>query len=196
MTIPPGFVAIPTKMLKDKLVTLGLSNIINDAPPALVIGCGQVNSPGMVRIDARWPSEAHILMDVAELDRVWERTFQKVFCKYVIEHLPRTRWLPFLRAVWNVLQPGGTFEAIVPHMPEAVAQYCARERDQESLEDRLFGNAEPDNVLMRHKSFTGPDQLAPQFEATGFEAVQVKHPHPGPNDVWIQGRRPTTGDHN
>ena len=116
--------------------------LVRDHAPVLDVGCGRGEflgilreadvpavgldlDPGMVERARAKGFEVHLADAVAYLEGVHDRSVGAVFAAQVIEHLPYSEFIAFLRAARTKLAPGGllVMETVNPHSPTALKHF-------------------------------------------------------------------------
>jgi predicted SAM-dependent methyltransferase len=85
----------------------------------LEIASGNKPKEGFIHFDLRKDVGADITGDARDLPFA-DETFNLIYSRFLLEHLPRMDALIVLEEVYRVLKKGGTFEIIVPNL----AYFC------------------------------------------------------------------------
>lgn len=80
----------------------------------LNLGCGYRKVEGFVNIDNRAECAPDLLHDLTDGLPYDDNSVEYVLATDVLEHLPFPFSIEIVEEVWRVLQPGGTFEFVVP----------------------------------------------------------------------------------
>jgi SAM-dependent methyltransferase len=102
----------------------------------LQLGCGARHHPAWSNLDLHAQHASVGRHDVTRPLPFPDRHFDAVYHAHLLEHLPRTEALPFLRECWRVLKPGGILRVVVPDLEQIVRLYLA------VLDDAWQGSAD------------------------------------------------------
>ncbi len=89
----------------------------------LNLGCGTKHHPAWTNVDFDPDDPAVLRADFREALPFPEASFEVVYHSQVLEHLPRSQALPFLRECHRVLAPGGRLRVVVPDLEGLVLEY-------------------------------------------------------------------------
>jgi predicted SAM-dependent methyltransferase len=108
-------------------------------PVRLHLGCGTVDLPGFVNIDANPHPHVHFIRDV-ESPHLWQPgAADLIYASHVLEHVPWTR-VPAVLARWrSFLKPGGVLRLSVPDF-DALHDYYAVTKDLAWITPPLMGS--------------------------------------------------------
>lgn len=106
----------------------------------LHVGCGTIDAPGYVNIDARALPHVHFrLHQLRDLRFIPAGTADMVYLCHVLEHVP-VRDVPHLLAVLRGrLRPGGVLRLSVPDFDRVIDIYAQNDRKVESILGPLMG---------------------------------------------------------
>ena len=96
-----------------------------DRPRRLQLGCGGRFHPAWINLDLH-PQHASVARhDVTTPLPFPDRHFDAVYHAHLLEHLPRSQALAFLRECLRVLRPGGVLRVVVPDLEQIARLYLA-----------------------------------------------------------------------
>jgi predicted SAM-dependent methyltransferase len=138
-------------------------------PVHLHLGCGEVNLPGYVNIDASPHAHVHFVRDV-ESPRLWrENAVDLIYASHVLEHVSWTR-VPAVLARWRAfLKPGGILRLSVPDF-DALHDYYAATRDLAYIVPPLLGAHSDEHDL--HRAVFTQRSLEGLLREAGFSQVR------------------------
>ena len=141
----------------------------------LHIGCGDIDAPGFVNIDAR--AARHIDFVTDRLDSVSfapDGVAQLIYMSHVLEHLPHNNVGRCLRELRRVLKPGGVLRISVPDFDLMLAIYDSSGRDIDSIQEALMGGQ--DYRFNFHCAAFNRASLTKRLIAAGFSSVRPWNP--------------------
>ncbi len=95
---------------------LVVNKYLKSSPTArLHIGCGWNNVDGWLNVD-KFAANADTYLNAYSKFPFPSESFDKVFSEHMIEHLEVDRLRKFLKEVFRVLKPGGTFRVTCPDL--------------------------------------------------------------------------------
>ncbi len=103
------------------------------------LGCGSVNSPEFINVDARSAPHVHYVCDVTDLSIFQNDYADLVYACHVLEHIEATNLKKVLLEWKRVLKPCGTLRISVPDFDKLLYVYEACDRDSESIRMPLMG---------------------------------------------------------
>lgn len=147
----------------------------NPAGDVLIhLGCGDINSPEFINVDARAASHVHYVRDVTDLSIFPDNHADLVYACHVLEHV---RHAVLKRTLWEwrrVLKHGGVLRLSVPDFDRMVHIYETCGRDMESILAPLMGGQSyPQNV---HCCAFNEAYLARKLREAGFAQVRSWNP--------------------
>lgn len=111
-----------------------------DGGLALHIGCGDINAPGFVNIDARPQPHVHIVTSsLFSLKMIPANVADMIYMSHVLEHVSHRDIVPTLREMHRLLKDGGVLRISVPDFDRIIEIYQANECDITSIEQPLMG---------------------------------------------------------
>jgi len=105
----------------------------------LHLGCGIVNSPGFVNVDAMPMSHIHCVQPVDRLPRFRSGSADLIYASHVLEHISHRETLNVLREWCRVLKPGGVLRLAVPDFDVIARLYQDGGNDVAVIEGVLLG---------------------------------------------------------
>ncbi len=146
-----------------------------DGTVRLHIGCGEVDAPGFINVDARYFPHVHLLRrDVAHLPEFADGSVDMIYLSHVLEHFRRGRQREILACYFGKLKPGGVLRLGVPDFDVLLRMYEESGRDIRSIEQPLMG--EQDYDLNCHFMIYNERYLTELLEGTGFREVRRWEP--------------------
>lgn len=141
----------------------------------LHIGCGDVNAPGFINVDARRAPHVHfVLHDLHEIRFLPAASMRMVYMSHVLEHVPHMSVDSVLREALRVLQPGGVVRLSVPDydLLHSAYQQCG---DLDAIVPALMGGQNyPTNY---HYVAFNRASLTRRLQQAGFEQVREWDPN-------------------
>jgi SAM-dependent methyltransferase len=81
----------------------------------LHVGCGAIDAPGFVNIDARRMPHVHFsVKDLRDLSFVPPGCADLVYLSHILEHVPHPEVASVLKALYRITAPGGVLRLAVP----------------------------------------------------------------------------------
>ncbi len=111
-----------------------------DGKMLLHIGCGDINSPGFINVDARPLPHVHILTTkLYRLTLIPNDTIDLIYMSHVLEHVSHREIISTLCELHRILKIGGVLRISVPDFDLIVKLYQAAGRDITVIERPLLG---------------------------------------------------------
>lgn len=86
-----------------------------DGSLMLHVGCGDIDAPGFVNIDARRMPHVHFsIQDLRDLSFVPPGCADLVYVSHVLEHVPHLEVASVLKVLYRITRPGGVLRLAVP----------------------------------------------------------------------------------
>jgi predicted SAM-dependent methyltransferase len=105
------------------------------------IGCGDVNSPEFVNVDAQpYPHVHYVRNDITDLSMFADASVDLVYMCHVLEHVHRKEIFDVLSEFRRVLKPRGVLRISVPDFDRLIAMYEDIGRDPEGIMAPLLGS--------------------------------------------------------
>jgi predicted SAM-dependent methyltransferase len=118
----------------------------SDGKILLHIGCGEINAPEFINIDARKFSHIHIV--TRNIFRLWipSNTADLIYMCHILEHVPRNKLSVVLKEMLRILKPNGKLRLSVPDFNHLISIYNDTSQMIESISPPLMGGqAFPEN---------------------------------------------------
>lgn len=156
----------------------------------LHLGCGKIDHPGFINIDALPRRHVHYVQAVDRLGRFADGSVDLVYACHVLEHFSHLRVPDVLREWCRVLKPGGRLCLSVPDFDRILDIYAGTGRQVPIILNALMGGQEyPYNY---HRTAFNKEYLTGLLLAAGFKRVHEWAPDDGgvAHDVNDWSRRP------
>lgn len=105
----------------------------------LHLGCGDIDHPGFVNIDARPRPHVHYVQAIDSLQRFASDSAVLVYSSHCLEHVPHGEVVRVLAEWRRVLRPGGVVRLSVPDFDHIVDAYLDSGRDMDCVQMPLMG---------------------------------------------------------
>lgn len=145
------------------------------AGPVLIhIGCGEINDPRFINIDARPFPHVHKVTTSLRLEDFESNTVDLIYSCHVVEHVS-FREVAALFSRWrDTLKEGGIVRISVPDFDHIVAMYGAENRNINSILPALMGGQ--DYPFNFHYAAFNAESLTQLFLDAGFSKVEKWDP--------------------
>ncbi len=146
-----------------------------DGKRLLHIGCGDINDPAFINLDARPLPHVHFVrQDFSRLPMIPDNALDMVYMSHVLEHIPRGKLMQTLKEMERVLKPGGIIRISVPDFDCIVRLYEAADRDIRPITPALMGGQ--DYAFNFHYCVFNLAYLTDQLTRAGFTSVATWNP--------------------
>lgn len=138
----PNFATDMLKALRKLIWNIRLSRLPSgpEGSRLLHIGCGEVNSPEFINLDARPLPHVHIVSrNLFNLRSIPDASLDMVYMSHVLEHVPRGQLLQTLKEMRRVLKTGGLLRVSVPDFDLIIRIYEATGGDIHAIAPALMG---------------------------------------------------------
>ena len=135
------------------------------------LGCGDIDYPGFVNIDARPAAHIHYVQGIDRLPQFADNSVSLIYVSHCLEHVPHRLVGPVMAEWYRVLAPGGVVRVSVPDFDQLVDIYLDNERDMLSVLQPLMGGQ--DYAFNFHYTAFNAADLSRQFVEVGF--VDPRH---------------------
>lgn len=153
-----------------KLRGLPKSPVWPDGSVRLHLGCGRLDMPGFVNVDARPYPHVHHLGSVEKLPFIANGAADLVYVSHCLEHIPYGQVTTVLREWHRVLRPGGRLRISVPDFDVLWRSYDLSGRDLTVIQPYLMGGQDyPQNF---HFAVFDARLLRNLLQEAGFEDVR------------------------
>lgn len=147
----------------------------DDDDVLLHIGCGAIDSPGFINIDARKFPHVHVVTRVLTRFPLFPSgVADLVYMCHVLEHVPRAKVPVVLSEMHRLLKPGGTLRLSVPDFDRIVHLYGESGGDIHSVHGILMGGQ--DYRYNFHFVAFNAAYLGSLLEACGYHDVRTWDP--------------------
>lgn len=145
-----------------------------DGKVRIHLGCGEINAPGFVNVDAIPFSHVHYIREVDDL-RIFPNEYADlVYASHVLEHIGH-RDVPKVLKEWRrVLKEEGILRLSVPDFDKLIGVYLAEERDIQAIIPPLMGGQ--NYTYNFHKTAFNEKYLTELLLSVGFKEVRKWNP--------------------
>lgn len=148
----------------------------SDGRRLLHIGCGEINSPEFINLDARPMPHVHIVSkNIFQLGLIPDASLDMIYMSHVLEHVPRAQVLQVIKEMGRVLKADGLLRISVPDFDHIVHIYVASGNEISSIAPALMGGQ--DYAFNFHYSIFNRNHLAGLLEKGGFREIQTWDPN-------------------
>jgi predicted SAM-dependent methyltransferase len=134
------------------------------------IGCGKVNSPEFINVDAQPFPHVHIVTeDITHLDDFKSGTVDLVYMCHILEHFKADEVEKVLSETKRILKAGGVLRISVPDFDSLIEVYNASGKDVYAISKQLMGGQ--DNQYNIHYSVLNRKMLTELLKQAGFREV-------------------------
>lgn len=146
-----------------------------DGKRLLHIGCGDINSPGFINLDARPLPHVHIVSkNIFRLDMIPNDSLDMVYMSHVLEHVPRNKAIEVIREMARVLKPDGVLRISVPDFDYVIAIYEASGKQINAIAPALMGGQ--NYAFNFHYGVFNEEYLSNLLSKGGFLRVRLWAP--------------------
>jgi predicted SAM-dependent methyltransferase len=153
------------------------------------IGCGPIDMPGWINIDARPFNHVHLVTDKIKLDTFSDQSIGEIYLCHVLEHFDFVEAEELLALFYKKLAPGGILRISVPDFKLIIDGYFSTNEDLFAFRKALFGGQE--YSYNYHKSVYDQKLLTKLFLKTGFNEIRDWQPSSffeNKNEDWSSGK--------
>lgn len=141
----------------------------------LHIGCGDINSPEFINIDARPQAHVHIVTtSLFRLEMIPGNVADLIYMSHVLEHVSHRKIIETLREMRRILKPKGVLRISVPDFDRIIEIYEATNREIRAIEPPLMGAQ--DYPFNYHYSVFNETRLHEAMLASGFSETRPWDP--------------------
>ncbi|MFZ2151480.1 MAG: methyltransferase domain-containing protein, partial [Minisyncoccia bacterium] len=105
----------------------------------LHLGCGSINNPQFINIDAANLPHVHYVQDIRNLAVLPSNFADLLYSSHALEHISHLEVPKTLKEWARVIKKGGTIRLSVPDFDKMVGMYHASENNMRSIEAPLMG---------------------------------------------------------
>lgn len=145
----------------------------------LHLGCGRVNHPAFVNIDAVPLPHIHFVRSITDLSIFAAESVDLIYASHCLEHIQHGKLAAVLGEWRRVLKPGGILRLSVPDFDLIVAAYEATGRDADWIMEPLMGGQDYEHNF--HFAVFNKPNLTRRLMIAGFR--DVREWKPGTNDL-------------
>ena len=146
----------------------------HDGKILIHLGCGDVNSPEFINVDARSAPHVHYVRDVRDLSVFPDNYADLVYACHILEHIRRAAMKKTLWEWRRIIKPGGILRLSVPDFDALLDIYDACGHDIDSITAPLMGGQE--NAWNIHYSVFNSKYLGDFLTEAGFRRVREWDP--------------------
>jgi predicted SAM-dependent methyltransferase len=134
------------------------------------LGCGFINHPDFVNVDALVASHIHHIRPLDELSVFPDNHADLVYASHCLEHFGHRDTSRILTEWRRVLKPGGVLRLGVPDFDQLLAIYEAAGKDIAAIQVFLMGNQ--DYPMNAHYTMFTKASLTKDLHGVGFREVR------------------------
>jgi predicted SAM-dependent methyltransferase len=138
------------------------------------IGCGEINMPGWINIDAREFPHVHVVNEELDLKEFVDNSINEIYLCHVLEHFDFKESEEKLKLFYKKLKPGGKLIISVPDFNLIIKGYIDSGKNLNSFRMALMGGQ--DYKYNYHKSIYDEKLLTNIFKKVGFTKVEEWNP--------------------
>ena len=167
----PRFISRKFSSLKRKIINRFNTQAFQKTHDGLClhIGCGDVNLPGWVNIDARPMTHVHIVTQDISLGEFNDGSVSAIYLCHVLEHFPFRELESALHIFCKKLKPGGVLYLAVPDFSKIVDTYVEK-RDISLIIKPLMGGQE--YQFNFHYAIFDRKYLSDKLSKVGFDSIE------------------------
>ncbi len=134
------------------------------------IGCGKINSPEFINVDARPLAHVHIVTDnITCLPDFEEGTVDLIYMCHILEHIKRNNLKAVLLEMRRALKDDGVLRLSVPDFDKLIDVYKASGESITKICRQLMGGQ--DYEYNFHYSIFNPQYLSELLKEVGFKKI-------------------------
>ena len=134
------------------------------------IGCGKIDSPEFINVDARPFAHVHIVTDdITSLSDFSNGTVDLVYMCHILEHIKGNDLKDVLLEMKRVLKDGGILRLSVPDFDKLIDVYKASGKDINRISRQLMGGQDSEYNI--HFSVFNYQRLSELLKEVGFNKV-------------------------
>lgn len=140
----------------------------------LHLGCGSINHPNFINVDARPAAHIHYVRFINDLSPFHDNSVNLIYACHCLEHFPYNDVPKVLSEWFRVLKNHGVLRLSVPNFDLLINIYKDQEDNLESIVPLLMGGQ--DYEFNFHKSAFNASNLKKILLKTGFQEVRNWQP--------------------
>lgn len=142
----------------------------SDGKVLVHIGCGKIDSPEFINIDARPLAHIHLITDdITSLPDFNDGTVDLIYMCHILEHVKRNDLKRVLSEMKRVLKKGGVLRLSVPDFDCLIEVYNASGKDINAISHQLMGGQ--DHEYNIHYTVFNYQRLSELLKKVGFRKV-------------------------
>ncbi len=146
-----------------------------DGKVLLHIGCGGVNAPGFINLDARPQPHVHIVTtNLFNLSMIPNDAVDLIYMSHILEHVSHRDIVMTLRELRRILRVGGVLRVSVPDFDHVLTIYQATGNDIAAIEQPLMGGQ--DYSFNYHYTVFNDAHLRGAMLSSGFQETREWNP--------------------
>lgn len=146
-----------------------------DGKVFLHIGCGKINSPEFINVDARPMAHVHVATDdITSLSDFDDSSVDLIYMCHILEHIKQDELKEVLCELKRALKQGGVLRLSVPNIDQLIAVYEGSRRDVLAINKQLMGGQ--DHEYNIHYSIFNEQYLTDLLKDAGFSEVRSWDP--------------------
>ncbi len=120
----------------------------SDGTVRIHVGCGDIDSPGFINVDARPLRHVHyVKSDLSDFHEFRDGIVDFIYMSHILEHVRHAQLLNVVCEIHRILKPKGVFRISVPDFDLLNDIYGKNGRDISVIMQPLMGGQDyPDNV--------------------------------------------------
>jgi len=138
------------------------------------LGCGEINAPGFINVDAIPLPHVHYVQDVEDLSIFPNEYADLVYASHILEHISHQKITKVLKEWHRILKRGGVLRLSVPDFDKLIAVYSAEEKDIQAIIMPLMGGQ--DYAYNFHKTVFNEKYLTGLLLSVQFREVREWDP--------------------
>ena len=138
------------------------------------LGCGEINSPGFINIDARPLPHVHFVGNVEDLSFLGDNYADLIYACCLLEHISHQKILNVLWEWRRVLKKGGVLRLSVPDFDKILSVYDDNLKKLSVIIPPLMGGQDYEHNF--HHSIYNKDYLIELLKKAGFIVVREWSP--------------------
>lgn len=143
--------------------------VLNFEGVKIHFGCGPVNFPGWINIDALSNPHIHLTGSFDALDTFNSDSVDLIYACHVLEHLNHVEHSLFLDKAYKILKPGGCLLLSVPDL-KSLANLYLQTDNLSDIHAAIFGGQ--DYEFNYHKQGFDRKKLTNDLIAKGFKMIE------------------------
>lgn len=145
----------------------------SDGKRLLHLGCGPIDAPGFVNVDANVYPHVHHVVDAYPLALFPSNEFDLVYASHILEHYKRDVVPHVLKEWFRILKPGGILRLGVPNF-ETIVDIYQHTKNIDSVSGPLFGGQDYQHNF--HYVAFDMSSLAKLCRQAGFSSIRQWDP--------------------